>query len=84
QLYIHDKVASVTRPVKELKGFQKIILQPGESKQVNFKIYADLLAFYNRHFEWASEPGEFDLMIGTSSEDVKSFSFSLLAKQKKE
>lgn len=84
QLYIHDKVASVTRPVKELKGFQKIFLQPNESKQVNFKIYADLLAFYNRHLEWDSEPGEFDLMIGTSSEDVKSVSFSLLAKQKKE
>lgn len=80
QLYIHDKVASVTRPVKELKGFQKIFLQPGESKQVRFKIDSNLLAFYNSRLEWSAEAGEFDLMIGTNSEEGKSVSFSLQSK----
>lgn len=72
QLYISDPVASVTRSVKELKGFKKIFLQPGESKEVPFDITVDDLKFYNRKLEYIWEPGEFIIQIGTNSNDVKS------------
>jgi len=71
QLYLRDKIASVVRPVKELKGFQKIYLLPGESKTVSFIIDNEMLSFYNQQMQWVSEPGEFDIMIGTSSEKIK-------------
>lgn len=77
QLYIRDLVGSISRPVKELKGFEKIVLKAGESKNVTFKITEDLLKFYNSNLEYASEPGEFQLMIGTSSDNVKSINFNL-------
>ena len=71
QLYLKDKVASVVRPVKELKGFQKIYLMPGESKTVSFIIDKEKLSFYNQQMQWVAEPGEFDVMIGASSEKIK-------------
>jgi len=71
QLYIRDMVGSVVRPVKELKGFQKIILKAGESKTVLFTITTDDLKFYNNDLKYDWESGEFEIMIGTSSKDVK-------------
>jgi len=77
QLYIRDKAGSITRPVKELKGFQKLSLKPGESKTVSFRITQSDLSFYNSDLKWVAEPGEFDLMIGGNSRDVKSAAFTL-------
>lgn len=77
QLYIRDLVGSISRPVKELKGFEKIQLKAGESKTVNFKITPELLKFYNSDLEHVFEPGEFDLMIGGNSQDVKTTKFTL-------
>ncbi|MDQ6758078.1 MAG: beta-glucosidase BglX [Bacteroidota bacterium] len=72
QLYISDPVASVTRSVKDLKGFKKIMLQPGESKDVTFTITTEALKFYNTALQHVWEPGEFIIQIGTNSQDVKS------------
>jgi len=77
QLYIRDIVGSITRPVKELKGFEKIDLKPGESKTVNFKITPELLKFYNYDLQYVFEPGDFDVMIGGNSRDLKKAKFSL-------
>lgn len=77
QLYIRDLVGSITRPVKELKGFERIHLKKGESKEVTFTITPDLLKFYNYDMEYVYEPGEFSLMIGPNSKDVKTKSFVL-------
>lgn len=77
QLYIRDLVGSVTRPVKELKGFEKVELKVGETKTVSFKITPELLKFYNYDLEYVFEPGDFDVMIGGSSQDVKTARFSL-------
>jgi beta-glucosidase len=77
QLYIRDMVASVVRPVKELKGFQKIFLKKGESKQVMFTINIDRLKFYNAELKYVAEPGEFKLFIGGNSRDVKEAGFTL-------
>ena len=71
QLYIRDVVGSVTRPVKELKGFQKISLKPGESKQVIFTITPEDLKFYNYDLKFDWEAGDFQIMIGTNSKEVK-------------
>ncbi|MGE8555703.1 MAG: beta-glucosidase BglX [Chryseobacterium jejuense] len=71
QLYIRDMVGSITRPVKELKGFQKIFLKKGESKKVTFDITPENLKFYNGDLKFDWESGEFDIMIGTSSDEVK-------------
>jgi len=70
QMYIRDLVSSVTRPVKELKDFQKISLQPGETKTVALDITPELLAFYNVNMKYVVEPGEFEIMVGSSSRDV--------------
>jgi beta-glucosidase len=70
QLYIHDKVASIVRPVKELKGFQKITLQPNQSKIVEFILTEKELGFYNDKGIFIMESGEFDIMVGTNSVDV--------------
>lgn len=78
QLYLRDLVGSVTRPVKELKGFEKIFLKAGESREVSFKITSDLLKFYNYNLDYVCEPGDFDVMIGGNSRDVKKASFKLL------
>lgn len=64
QLYIHDLAASIARPVKELKGFERICLKPGESRDVSFTITPELLKFYNAQLEYVLEPGEFEVMIG--------------------
>ena len=69
QLYIHDKVGSVTRPVKELKGFQKIHLRKGETKTVEFIINEEKLKIYNIDMEWVAEPGEFDVWLASRSDD---------------
>ncbi|WP_353146195.1 beta-glucosidase BglX [Chryseobacterium sp.] len=71
QLYIRDMVGSITRPVKELKGFQKVFLKKGESKKITFDITPESLKFYNGDLKYDWEPGEFDVMIGTSSDEVK-------------
>jgi beta-glucosidase len=71
QLYINDVVASVTRPVKELKGFRRVHLKPGESQTVEFKLPAGLLAFYNINMERVIEPGVFKVMVGRSSADIQ-------------
>jgi beta-glucosidase len=69
QLYIRDQVSSVTRPVKELKGFQKIALRPGETKTVSLEITPESLAFYDVKMKYVVEPGEFEIMVGNSSRD---------------
>lgn len=68
QLYINDAVSSVTRPIKELKGFRKIALQPGEKKTVTFALTPEELAFYDRNMVRRVEPGTFNVMVGSSSE----------------
>ncbi len=77
QLYTRDMVGSITRPVKELKGFQKIELKAGQSKTVEFKISADDLKFYNSDLKFVAEPGDFKVFIGGNSRDVKEASFKL-------
>jgi beta-glucosidase len=72
QLYIRDVVGSITRPVKELKGFQKIDLKAGETKTVTFNITTNDLKFYNSNLTYDWEPGDFVIMIGGNSRDVKS------------
>lgn len=77
QLYLRDLVGSITRPVQELKGFRKVFLKAGESKEISFKITSDLLKFYNYTLDYVCEPGDFDVMIGGSSRDVKTARFTL-------
>jgi beta-glucosidase len=71
QLYIHDVVGANTRPVKELKGFQKIELKAGESKTVSFSISTNDLKYYHADMSYDWEPGEFEIMIGGDSKNVK-------------
>jgi len=77
QLYIQDVAASVVRPVKELKDFRKLVLQPGEKKEVRFTIGEDKLAFYNAKLQYLAEPGEFKVQIGLDSQNVKEQGFEL-------
>ena len=77
QLYIRDLVGSITRPVKELKGFDKIFLKAGKSKTVSFKITPELLRFYDYELNYVAEPGDFDIMIGGNSQSVKTTHLSL-------
>ncbi|MBS2100578.1 beta-glucosidase BglX [Carboxylicivirga linearis] len=77
QLYIHDKVASIVRPVKELKGFDKVLIKAGEKADVNFILTDKELGFYNGAGEFLFEPGEFDVMVGTSSDKGLKTSFEL-------
>ena len=74
QLYITDPVASVTRAVKDLKGFKKVFLQPGEKKEVSFAVTPQQLKFYNSNLKYDWEPGEFIIQVGTSSASTKSAS----------
>ncbi len=71
QLYVHDVLSSVTRPVKELKGFKRITLEPGEKRTVTFTLAVSQLGFYNRNMEFVVEPGTIEVMIGSSSEDIQ-------------
>ena len=77
QLYLHDLIGTTTRPVKELKGFEMVSLEPGETKTVSFKISEKMLQYYTNNKKWESEAGEFDVMIGGNSRDLKSETFSL-------
>jgi beta-glucosidase len=77
QLYIQDLVGTITRPVKELKGFQKIFLKKGESKRVSFTLSTEDLKFYNANLKYVSEPGDFKVYIGANSKDVKEAAFKL-------
>ena len=77
QLYIQDLVGSITRPVKELKGFQKIALKPGESKEVVFTIHVDDLKFYDADLKYVAEPGDFKVFVGGNARDVQEAMFSL-------
>ncbi len=78
QLYIQDVVGSVTRPVKELKCFQKIFLKKGEQKTVNFNIKVNDLKFFDNNLNYVAEPGTFKVYIGPNSRDVKEKEFELL------
>lgn len=77
QLYIRDVAASVTRPVKELKGFQRITLQPGEKRRVQFTLGPEHLGFYNRTMKFMVEPGEFKVMVGANSQDLLETKFEV-------
>jgi beta-glucosidase len=77
QLYIRDLVGSVARPVKELKGFEKVLIRKGETKTVNFEIGVEDLKFYNSDLKWVAEKGDFQVMVGTNSDDVKKANFVL-------
>jgi beta-glucosidase len=77
QLYVRDVVGSSTRPVQELKNFQKILLKAGESRQVSFHLNPDDFKFYNDDLKWVAEPGEFEVMTGGNSRDVQKVSFTL-------
>lgn len=78
QLYIRDDYSSVTRPVKELKGFKKIWLEPGQSQTVSFVINKEMLSFYDTNMKWVAEPGDFTLMVGTASDKTENLKFSLV------
>ena len=71
QLYVRDKVSSVTTPVKALKAFQKVYLKPGEAKEVQLTLTADDLKLWNRDMQFVLEPGQFDVYIGASVEDIR-------------
>ena len=73
QLYVSDPKSSVPRPVKELKGFKKVSLQPGETKTVTFELTPDALKYFDadRH-DWVLEPGAFDVLVGASAGDIRS------------
>lgn len=77
QLYIRDLVGSVTRPVKELKGFKQIAIKAGDAKVINFDITASNLKFFNSNLDYVAEPGDFKVFIGGNSRDVKEADFSL-------
>ena len=77
QLYVRDLVGSVTRPVKELKGFERVELAPGQSREVTFTIRSADLAFYTAQGRWEAEPGAIKVFVGGNSRDVKEAGFSL-------
>lgn len=76
QLYLHDLVASIARPIKELKGFELVELEPGETKTVTFNITEEMLTFYTASGKWEAEDGEFELMVGGNSEEVQTVKFN--------
>jgi beta-glucosidase len=77
QLYIRDMVASIARPVKELKNFQKVFVKKGESKEIVFSITTDDLKFYNTDLKYVYEPGDFKVFVGGNSQQVREAGFSL-------
>jgi len=80
QLYIHDVVSSVTRPISELKGFRRIHLKAGESKRVDFPIGPDQLSFFDEGMKRVVEPGRFEIMVGGSSADTKKVDLDVAAR----
>ena len=77
QMYIRDDYSSVPRPVKELKGFKRIVLEPGQTEKVTFTIDAEMLSFYNDKMKWVVEEGDFTVMIGTASDNTQSVKFKV-------
>ena len=77
QLYLRDIYAEIARPVKELKGFERIFLKSGESRDIKFVITENDLKFYNSGLEYIYEPGEFDVMVGSNSRDVQTKRFKV-------
>lgn len=71
QLYVHDELASIARPVAELKGFRRIYLKAGESKEVGFLINSEMLSMLNKELKKVVEPGDFRIMIGASCKDIR-------------
>jgi len=71
QLYIRDVLASVARPVLELKGFQRVALQPGEQRQLTFTVEPDALRMLDANMKWIVEPGVFRILVGASSKDIR-------------
>ena len=78
QLYIRDLVGSVTRPLKELKGFQKVAIKKGEKQTVTFEISVEELKFYNSDLQFIAEPGTFQVFVGTNSNTDMKVSFDLI------
>ena len=79
QLYISDKYSSITRPVKELKAYQRVSLKPGESKEVIFELNKSAFAYYDSEMNYIVEAGDFDILVGNSSrdEDLKNTNFNV-------
>ena len=77
QVYLRDDVSSVTRPVKELAGFQRVTLQPGETKTVQIALRPESFALWNRDMQRVVEPGEFTVMVGPNSQDLKSIKLTV-------
>ncbi|NVO31712.1 beta-glucosidase BglX [Hymenobacter lapidiphilus] len=80
QLYLRDLVGSISRPVKELKGFQKVMLKKGETRTLTFRLNPADLSFYNTDLQFVAEPGDFEVMVGGNSRDVQTAAFKLLGK----
>jgi beta-glucosidase len=80
QLYIRDLVGSISRPVLELKGFQKVMLKKGERKTLTFRLTPDALKFYNNDLQFVAEPGDFEVFVGGSSRDLQMATFKLAAR----
>ncbi|MGY4523668.1 beta-glucosidase [Pseudomonas sp. TE21394] len=78
QLYLRDRSASISRPVKELKGFEKLWLAPGQVREINLHLPPSALSFVDRNLRWVSEPGRFDVMVGLDSQTVQTASFELV------
>lgn len=78
QLYLRDRVASVTRPVKELKDFQKVLIKAGEKKTLTFTLDINDLSFYNADLQWVAEPGQFEVMVGGNSQETLNTLFELM------
>ena len=77
QLYIRDIVGSVTRPIKELKGFEKVLIKAGETKIVSFKLTEEELGFYGRDYKFGAEPGDFKIFVGGNSVELLEIDFEL-------
>jgi len=71
QLYIHDVIGTVVTPIKELRGFEKVQLEPGQTRTVNFTVTPEQMELLNRHMEWVVEPGTFEILVGHSSKDIR-------------
>jgi beta-glucosidase len=77
QMYIHDEVSTATRPLKELRGFQRVTLAPGETRTIVFEIRGDLLAYHDTNMKRVVEAGEFQIMVGGSSVDLQSIALTI-------
>ena len=80
QLYIRDVVSSVTRPTKELRGFERVTLAPGEKKTVTFTLGPDALSLVNRQMQRVVEPGRFEVMVGASSTELRTATLEVVAR----